>query len=168
MGNGPVADPEKIKTNRWGLGLSPFDYLTLTIVRGSSYPMMYAEIGMGVSALIKRNGGAPLPEPMFRAPFLDLCHRGLVIWSDAGQVYENPKERRFKLAPTRGDQAMRDFKIYRGDEFRFAKYFDGTSQALNRYLGVGPQVQVSSQRHRRSEVFAEHNASPWALNKAED
>lgn len=166
MANRP--DPEKVKTSRWGLGLSPFDYMTLTVVRGSSYPMMYAEIGMGVSAMLRREGGADLPEALFRKPFFDLCDRGLIVWADREQAFENPRERRFILARPRGDAAMRDFKIARGDEFRFARYFDGTSQALNRYLGVGPKIQLNSQRHKRSQVFAEHNASPWALNKVTD
>lgn len=150
---------------RWGLGLSAFDYLVMSVARGAAYPLMYAELGMGVSSIIRRQGGADLPEALFKEPFDSLCGRGLVVWSDQDQAFENPRERRFILGRPRGDQAMRDYKLARGDDFRFAKYFDGTAQGLNRYLGVGPKIAVNSKRHRRSEVFADHNANSAAIKR---
>src|SRR5882757_7448305 len=123
-----MAQPERLRTSNWGLGISPFDYLTLTVLRGSAYPLMYAEVGMGVAAVIRREGGANLPESMFYDPFMELCRRGLALWADPDQAFENPKERRYILGRPRGDRAMRDFKIARGDEFRFAQYFDGTTE----------------------------------------
>lgn len=153
------------------LGITPLESSVSNLVAGSSYPLMYAEIGLMHASISNRadstgNGwtqGAAVPEKLFRPRFLTLCSKGFICWADEGQVWENWKDRRFILTK-RGEAAIRAFQIEHGGAEDYYRGFDGSLDSLDRYMGtkvkIGPGHNPSM-----GKIFEDHNKNPWALNK---
>ena len=152
------------------VGITPFEHHLLTLAMGSSYPLMYAEIGTMYHSLT-RGKGKLIPESMFRPRFLKACDKGLICWADTQQVWENWKERKFILTK-RGEEALRTWNIAYGGDYAYNKYFDGSEDSLDKNMpGKKTRTIVggnSTGTRSKAEQFQEHNDRVEAARLAVD
>ncbi len=145
------------------LEINPFEKNLMQICKGSSYPLLYGEIGLMVNSLLKKDR---LSEPDFRKRFLKACQKGLIAPVGIGEFTKGFRDRRYITTP-HGVQAIRDVNIETGGDFSYYKNFDGTSAGLDKFLPRAAGIKVNKHKVTRAEQFQHHNANPEATKLAQ-
>jgi len=130
------------------LGVTHFQSVVTNLVAGSSYPLMYGEIGMMATSM----RGLKMPEELFRDRFYATCAKGLVCWINEAQAWEHPKNRRYQLTP-KGKDLIRAAGIAAGGDYHFYKTFDGNPNSLDKYSKTRIQFKGEKGSHSMEEIL---------------
>lgn len=135
------------------LGVTPFEVGVLKLSLGAAHPMTYGALGFMNNARSQYK----VPDHLFSPRFWKMCERGLLLLSDDREIWENPRNRRFKSSK-RGRDIVAEVAILGGGDYHFYKTFDGSNSGLDKFL---PKTQkfVIQGRDREidaRELFAMH------------
>ncbi len=139
------------------LGITPFEQNLLMLTMGSSYPLMYAELGIMNNSL--GVGGKKIPEYLFRPRLLKACAKGLICWSNGSQIWEHWKERKFKITK-HGEQVLRNCNIAAGGDYAYNRQFDGSIESLDRTMPEPNKKKIkigTGVKRTRADAFQDHN-----------